>query len=145
MFIENAVEANDELLSALENLIPQLGGDKIPPSQAELAALLDSKSSTLLLARYPNEGGEIVGALTLAIYRVPTGVRSIVEDLIVDQRFRRLGIARALMGRAVDLARWAGAANVSLSSAAHREAANTLYYSLGFQLRQSNFYILHLL
>ncbi len=144
MYIEKAAEATDEILLALEKLIPQLGADKFPPSTNELSALLDSEASTLILARYPEKDSDIVGVLTLVIYRTSTGVRSIVEDVIVDERFRELGIAKALLGYVIDLARKAGAANVSLSSASHRQAANALYRRMGFQLRDSNFYILHL-
>lgn len=95
MLIEKAVEATDELFAALEHLVPQLGVEKTPPSRDELAALVKSESSSLLIARSPNEGGDIVGVLALAIYRVPTGIRSIVEDVIVDERSRRRGIAKA--------------------------------------------------
>lgn len=144
MIVDRAAEATDELLSALKNLIPQLGANKLPPSQAELTALVRSEASSLLIARYPDENGGIVGALTLAVYHVPTGVRSIVEDVVVDERYRNKGIAKALMRRAIELAREAGAGNLSLTSNAKREAANSLYRSLGFQRRESNLYILHL-
>lgn len=85
--LEKAAEVTNQLLAVLENLIPQPDADKIPPSKTELSALLNSEASTLPIARYPDKGGEIVGALTLAIYRAPTRVRSVVEDVIVDKRF----------------------------------------------------------
>jgi ribosomal protein S18 acetylase RimI-like enzyme len=144
MFIDKAVEATDEILSALKKLIPQLGVNKPYPSQSELTALIESEASSLLIARYPNESGEIVGALTLAIYRVPTGVRSVVEDVVVDEQYRNKGIAKALMTRAIELAREAGASNVSLTSNPSREAANSLYRNMGFQQRETNLYIFHL-
>jgi ribosomal protein S18 acetylase RimI-like enzyme len=106
--------------------------------------LIHSESSTLLVARYPDTKGPIAGILTLAIYRVPTGIRSIVEDVIVDENHRRLGIAEALLKKAVGIAREAGAGNVSLSANPTREAAHRLYEKLGFARRDSSFYILHL-
>jgi ribosomal protein S18 acetylase RimI-like enzyme len=53
---------------------------------------------------------------------------------------RRRGIAEALMLRAIDLAREAGAHGVALTSNPKREAANKLYQSMGFQKRETNAY-----
>ena len=144
MVIEKAVEVTDELLTALEHLIPQLGADKTPLSRDELKLLLNSDSSSLLVARSSSGRREIIGVLTLAVYHVPTGIRSIVEDVIVDERFRRMGIAQALMSRAVELARDAGASGMSLTSNPRRVEANLLYQKLGFQLRETNIYFLSL-
>lgn len=138
MYIEEATRPTDELRLALQRLIPQLGIHKALPDANELAALLDSDASTLLVARVPDNHGEIVGVLSLALYRVPTGLRSIVEDVVVDERMRRQGIGEALVRHAIELAREAGADGVALTSNPQREAANRLYQSMGFQLRKTN-------
>lgn len=141
MFIEKVTEATDELLFALQRLIPQLGKHKVPPTLEDLAALIAFPPCTLLIARHPDETGEIIATLCLNIYRVPTGVRSIVEDLVVDERMRRQGVGESLVRRAIDLARSAGASGVSLTSRPDREAANRLYLEMGFELRNTNAYI----
>jgi len=97
-----------------------------------------------LIARYPDEKNTIAGMLTLVIYRVPTGIRSIIEDVVVDQVMRRQGIAEALMKRAIQIAREAGADSVSLTSNSQRAAANQLYQSMGFKRRETNAYIYEL-
>jgi len=84
--------------------------------------------------------GLIVGALTLAVYRVPTGLRSIIEDVIVDESARGQGIGESLMHFAIDLAREKGAGNISLTSNPMRESANKLYLRVGFKKRQTNAY-----
>ncbi len=140
MFIAKAAETTDELYQAMQRLIPQLGIHKISPTREELTTLLNTPGATLLIAREPDQNGEIVGALSLTIYRVPTGLRSIVEDVVVDEKMRRRGIGEALMREAINLAREAGANGVSLTSNLQREAANRLYQSLGFQLRKTNPY-----
>jgi ribosomal protein S18 acetylase RimI-like enzyme len=71
---------------------------------------------------------------------VPTGLRSIIEDVIVDQTMRRRGIGEALMEKAIELAHESGAEGISLTSNPKREAANQLYQSMGFELRQTNPY-----
>jgi len=144
MYIGKISEPTEELYRALQKLIPQMGIHKIPPTPEELATLLNTQGATLLVARHPEESGEIVGVLSLTIYRVPTGVRSIVEDVVVDDRMRRQGIGEMLVRRAIELAREAGANGVSLTSNPQREAANQLYLSLGFKLRKTNPYFYRL-
>jgi len=140
MYIEKVSELTEEIFEAVRLLVPQLGAHKAPPTWDELNALVKSEASTLLIARYPDKSGGIAGILSLSVYRVPTGIRSIVEDVIVDENMRRRGIAEALMLRAIDLAREAGANGVALTSNPKREAANKLYQSMGFQKRETNAY-----
>jgi ribosomal protein S18 acetylase RimI-like enzyme len=94
----------------------------------------------LLCARYPTEEADLIGLLTLIIYRVPTGVRAHIEDVVVDKALRRKGIGEALMLNALSLARDAGANGVALTSNPRREAANRLYQKMGFNLWQTNLY-----
>lgn len=140
MHIEKASEVTEELYEALQRFVPQLGAHKVPPTWEELQKLVGSESSTLLVARDPDESSRIAGILGLTIYRVPTGLRSIIEDVVVDETMRRRGIGEALVRHAIDLAREAGADAVSLTSNPQREAANKLYQAIGFRLRQTNPY-----
>ena len=144
MYIEIVSTATQELCDTLQRLVPQLGAHKIPPTLGELDALVRSEASRLLVARDPDENGSIVGILCLTVYRVPTGLRSMIEDVIVDEIMRGRGIGEALMRRAIELARAAGAEGVSLTSNPQREAANKLYRSMGFELRRTNPYFYRL-
>ena len=144
MHIEKASVVTDELYRAIQRLIQQLTTNKVPANWDELSALVNSEASTLLIAREPAETSEIVGTLTLVIYRVPTGLRSIVEDVVVDESIRGHGIGKALILHAIELAREAGAAGLSLTSNPRREAANHLYRSIGFKRRETNAYYLDL-
>jgi ribosomal protein S18 acetylase RimI-like enzyme len=140
MYIGKVSEVTEELHAALQRLVPQLSAHKIPPTFKELKRLVASESSTLLVARQSLDDNPIVGILCLTIYRVPTGLRSIIDDVIVDESARRQGIGEALVSYAIDLAREAGADGVSLTSNPQREAANQLYRSMGFELRKTNPY-----
>ncbi|MCB0117669.1 MAG: GNAT family N-acetyltransferase [Anaerolineales bacterium] len=143
MQIDIATHADEELLyEAFQRLVPQLTSNNPPPTRDELAALLRDASSTLLIARSDN--GQIIGALNLTVYRVPTGLRSIIEDVIVDISARGQGIGESLMQSAIDLAREKGAHNISLTSNSLRVAANKLYLKLGFEKRDTNAYKLKL-
>jgi ribosomal protein S18 acetylase RimI-like enzyme len=138
MQINIVTQADEELYEAFQRLVPQLTDNNPPPSLNDLADLVRDASSTLMVAR--DDRGEIVGALTLAIYRVPTGIRSIIEDVIVDTSARGQGIGDALMKSAINLARKKGAHNISLTSNPMREAANRLYLRVGFKKRETNAY-----
>jgi ribosomal protein S18 acetylase RimI-like enzyme len=138
MRIEIVTEATAELEIAFQRLVPQLTNNNPPPSLDDLAALVRESASTLMVAR--GEKNRIVGALTLTVYRVPTGIRSIIEDVIVDETARGQGIGEAIMKYAISLAREKGAANISLTSNPMREAANKLYLRMGFKLRETNTY-----
>ncbi|HCR72343.1 MAG TPA: GNAT family N-acetyltransferase [Anaerolineae bacterium] len=138
MHIEIATQADDELFDAFQRLIPQLTKNSAPPTLDLLHALLADASSTLLLAR--DESNKIVGALTLIVYKVPTGIRSIIEDVIVDESARGKKVGEQLMLKAIDVAKSRGAKNISLTSNMQRVAANRLYIKLGFTKRETNAY-----
>ncbi|HMU95095.1 MAG TPA: GNAT family N-acetyltransferase [Anaerolineales bacterium] len=138
MRIDIVTKADEELYEAFQRLVPQLTNNNPPPSLNDLADLVRDSSSTLMVAR--NEKQEIVGALTLAVYRVPTGIRSIIEDVIVDTSARGQGIGEALMQRAIEIAKEKGAGNISLTSNPLRESANRLYLRVGFKKRETNAY-----
>ena len=142
MPIEIAAQVDDELHQAFERLVPQLTNNHPPPARDDLIALLRDQASTLLLAR--DEQGKIMGALTLAVYHVPTGIRSVIEDVVVDSSARGHGFGEELMNRAIDLAREKGATSISLTSNAQRVAANRLYLKIGFKRRETNVYQLKL-
>jgi ribosomal protein S18 acetylase RimI-like enzyme len=130
-----------ELVDAISSLLPQLSSAS-PPSAAELSAIVDSSATSLLVAR---DGERVVGTLTLAVFRIPTGVRAWIEDVVVDESARGRGVGEALTLRAVELAREAGARSVELTSRPTREAANRLYRRLGFEERETNVLRLNLL
>jgi len=139
MRIEVVEESTEELLDAFQRLVPQLTQINSPPTRADLDALVKSESSTLLVARADDLS--IVSALSLTVYRVPTGIRSIIEDVVVDKSARGQGIGEELMRRAIELAKEKGAAHVTLTCNPAREAANRLYLRMGFKKRETNAYI----
>ena len=133
-----AREADQELVDALDRLIPQLSSSNPPPNQDEIAAIIKSRATVLFVAR--SAQGAIVGALTLVLFRIPTGMRAWIEDVVVDEAARGEGVGEALNRAALDRAREAGATTVDLTSRPSREAANRLYKRLGFEQRDTNIY-----
>ena len=140
MKVQRAAEATDELVEAFERLVPQLTGSASPPTWAELQEV--AQMQTLLVAR--GADGKIIGTLTLVLYRIPTGLHALIEDVVVDEQARGGGVGEALAQEAIRLAREAGARAVGLTSRPGREAANRLYRRLGFEQRETNIYRLSL-
>lgn len=129
---------DDELVAAFEKLIPQLSRSSPAPDAETLQAIADSEASTLLIAR--DESGAIMGSMTLAMFRIPTGLRAWIEDVVVDEDARGHGVGRLLNEHALEIAREAGAKTVDLTSRPSREAANRLYKRIGFIERETNVY-----
>lgn len=138
--IIEATDVTPELVAAFERLIPQLSSSNLGPTETELAAICESEASVLLLAVDRDAGDEILGSLTLAWFRIPTGVRAWIEDVVVDESARGRGVGDLLNRAALDRARELGAKTVDLTSRPSREAANRLYQRIGFVARDTNVY-----
>ena len=132
-----ADRVDDELVAAFAELIPQLSSSSAPPTAAELAAIVESPDAVLYVARVDDR---IVGSLTLAFYRIPTGLKAWIEDVVVSEAARGHGVGEALNRAAIAEAAHRGAKNVSLTSRSSREAANRLYQRLGFENYDTNVY-----
>lgn len=137
MQVSEVTEVSDALMDAFARLIPQLSSSNPPPSREQVVEMVESEASILFSAEHE---GEIVGSLTLVLFRIPTGVRAWIEDVVVDGEARGLGVGQALNETALDRARQAGATTVDLTSRPSREAANRLYQRIGFVERSTNVY-----
>jgi ribosomal protein S18 acetylase RimI-like enzyme len=133
------VEVDDELVAAFDRLTPQLSSSSPAPGADELAAIVASPATVMFVAR-DIDSGSIVGTLTLALFRIPTGLRAWIEDVVVDESVRGRGVGDALSNAAIERARLEGAKTVDLTSRPSREAANRLYKRVGFELRDTNVY-----
>lgn len=138
--IVEATEVTPELVAAFERLVPQLSSSNAPPTEAELGALVASEASILLIAVDRDAADAVLGSLTLVWFRIPTGVRAWIEDVVVDGDARGKGVGEALSLHAVERARALGAKTVDLTSRPTREAANRLYRRIGFVQRDTNVY-----
>ncbi len=136
--VSEAFSVTPDMVEAFARLVPQLSSSSPAPTAADLEAIVSSAASVLLMATDPS--GAIVGSLTLALFRVPTGVRAWIEDVVVDESARGAGAGEALVIAALARAEAEGAKSVDLTSRPSREVANRLYVRLGFETRQTNVY-----
>jgi ribosomal protein S18 acetylase RimI-like enzyme len=135
--VEHVTSVTDEVLEACHRLIPQLSSSSSPITRAQLDEIIIGSSTVLFAAR---REGEIVGLLTLAVFRIPTAVRAWIEDVVVDERARGHGVGEALSRAALAEAAHRGAKTIDLTSRPSREAANRLYQRIGFVRRETNVY-----
>lgn len=139
--VRAATEVSEGLVESFARLIPQLSSSSPPPTSSELLSIIDNPNSVLFIAEVERDGVlSVVGSLTLAFYRIPTGLKAWIEDVVVDESARGLGVGEALNLAAIDESRQRGAKNVSLTSRSSREAANRLYQRLGFTPYETNLY-----
>jgi ribosomal protein S18 acetylase RimI-like enzyme len=110
----------------------------VPPTRPQLDELLAQPGVELLAAV---DDGQLLGMLTLVVYRIPSGVKARIEAVVVDESARGRGVGEALTREAIGRAVAAGAQRVELTSRPAREAANRLYPRLGFERIETNVYV----
>ena len=137
MKIEHVTEASDGLVSTIRALLPQLTEARTPPTLEQLQDVVSNQ--TLLVAR--DDAGSVLGTLTFVLYRVSSGVKGRIEDVIVDESARDHGVGEALVREGMRLANEAGVLMLELTSMPYRQSANRLYRRLGFVRKPTNVYV----
>jgi ribosomal protein S18 acetylase RimI-like enzyme len=138
VIVEEVATATPDVIAAFARLVPQLSRSSAAPTDAELAEMVASPATVVLVAR--DDSGKVVGTLTLVVFRIPTGLRAWIEDVVVDEDARGAGVGEALTRAALERADAAGVRSVDLTSRPSREAANRLYRRLGFEQRDTFVY-----
>src|SRR3989442_4944331 len=138
--VSPARRVDDALIAAFNRLIPQLSRSAAVPTPDLIREIVEAQSNTVLIARDQREDGRIVGLLTLVVFRIPTGVRAWIEDVVVDEAVRGRGVAEAPSQEAVHRALGLWARTLELTFRPSRGGANRLYQRLGFVRRDSNVY-----
>jgi len=136
--VSEVTDPADPVRADLNVLLPQLSSSAEPVTAGEFAELVDSDASRLLIAR--GDGDKLLGSMTLVLFRIPTGVRAWIEDVVVDEAARGQGVGEELNRAAIELAYSTGARTIDLTSRPSRVAANKLYQKLGFEERTTNIY-----
>ena len=137
MKIVEVREYSDEVLAALNKLMPQLSSSFGTLSQQDLIDIVESEASSLFMAR---ENEQYYGSLTLVMFKIPSGFRAWIEDVVVSEAARGKGVGKKLVEHAVEIANQSNVKSIDLTSRASRVAAIALYKKVGFQDRETNVY-----
>ena len=135
--VEIATTLTPAIVDAVVGLTAQLSRSAAPPSTEELGELVASPATDLFIAI---DDGTIIGMSTLVTFRIPTGLRAWIEDVVVDEAGRGKGVGLALTEAMVARAEEMGCRTVDLTSRPGRAAANALYLKAGFVVRDTNVY-----
>ena len=138
MGVELVEVVTPELVEAVNALIPQLSRSTPSLSVEQIEDVVNQDGVHLFA--YRADDGRLLGMLTLATFRIPTGLRAWIEDVVVHEDTRGHGAGQQLVEAAVDYAKVIGARSVDLTSRPSREAANRLYRRCGFEARETNVY-----
>ena|SRR5450759_4322729 len=98
--IEEVTKTDQEVYEAFLSLVPQLSSSSSLPTYEQLAEIVASPATYLFVARDQNSK-QIIGGLTLVLFRIPTGLRAWIEDVIVDSNSRKKGIGKDLCVAAI--------------------------------------------
>lgn len=121
------------LLKSLNDLLPELSMSATAMTLPQLRQIVDAECSDLFVFRAPDTG-TVLGALTLIHFRIPTGVRAWIEDVVVSAGARGQGVGKALIRAAVERSHALGARTVDLTSNPN-PAHNTMATARGASFR----------
>ena len=95
---------------------------------------LTAKGTVLLVALVDDEiAGYLYGSVEGRDWNMLLDAHGAIHDIFVDSRFRRRGVAKALMQAGIEALRAKGGEQIVLSSAAPNVEAQALFESLGFR------------
>ena len=137
MNVEQLTEADEDLVAVVARLLPQLTEARTPPTLEKLQETVATQQ--MLVVR--DDDGHIIGMATLVLYRVSSGLKGRIEDVIVDESARGRGIGDALMREGMRRASEARVLMLELNSMPYRQSANRLYKRLGFVRKPTNVYV----
>ncbi len=121
----------------ISDLYKQLNPNK---QQLELREILNTNNPVVIACCYVED--KIVGIASMANYKVISGNKGWIEDVVVDQNYRGMGIGRKLVEKLLNLAKEQKLSEVLLFTESHRNEAIKLYESLNFHKKGSDIYTL---
>ena len=138
MKIERLTRVSDDVVESLGQLMVQLAPDCKPLTGEYLQEIIDLPNIFLFVAK---QGDQIVGTFSLVLYKIPTGLKASLEDVVVDVSRRGQRIGEKMIEFALEYANTQlDVSKLDLTSSPYRVAANALYKKLGFELRDTNVY-----
>jgi len=137
--IRQVTHVTQQLVDDMGMLVAQLG-PKYPfvASVQKIEEVIRCPTNTLLVAF--NQDDRAIGMLLMISFPAVTGTKTWIEDVVVDERYRRQGVATMLFTEILFIARNRKITHINLSVRPRRIEANQLYEKLGFTLHDTNYY-----
>jgi ribosomal protein S18 acetylase RimI-like enzyme len=133
--ILNKNDLNIDIKEQVSELFRQLSPNKI---QLDLEEILNEKNQ--ITVAYCEDNNKIIGIALMCIYKVISGNKGWIEDVVVDSASRGKGVGRKLINLLVEVGEEKELSEMLLFTEEHRLAAINLYSSVGFKLKDSKIY-----
>lgn len=137
MMIRELKEYKESYYDAILKMIKELTSRHADMTSDQLQEIIASENSYLFLLESEDN---VIGMLTIGVYKSPTGSKAWIEDVVVMNDHRGMGYGRILVEYAIKFSEELGVQTLMLTSRPARIAANALYKSLGFEKRDTNVY-----
>lgn len=139
-------EFSEEVLETVQRLLGQYTTNRSAFLKYTLCTILASTSSHLFFLCPEQQGKEpdihqVWGMVTVNICQTCSSPRAWVDDFVVDEKYRRHGLAHSMMDQVLKFAHYIGAPAVMLTSNPQRVAANNFCKAFGFKDYETNVYI----
>ena len=141
-------EFSDEVMAHVQRLLAQYTPNRSPSLKYTLCTILNSTSSHLFFLRPEHanaqdqaEEKQVLGMVTVNICQTCSSPRAWVDDFVVDEKYRRHGLAHTMMDQVLKFAHYLGAPSVMLTASDLRVAGNQFCKTFGFEEYDTNVYI----
>lgn len=128
-------DININIREQVSELFRQLSPNKI---QLDLEEILNEENQVTVA--YCEDDNKIIGIASMCTYKVISGHKGWIEDVVVDSASRGKGIGRKLINLLVEVGKEKELSEILLFTEDHRLAAINLYSSVGFKLKESKIY-----
>lgn len=139
--IECLTSATEQDYKDILRLLPQLSQTYSTVSREDFDKAVKDSHTHLFVAR---GDGRIIGTATLVVHYTILGIRSRLEDMVVDKSHRGKGVGKQLMDTVLEAARKHGVIEIEFSSRPQRTEAITFYKRYGFIQKETNVYRMQL-
>ncbi|MBL6669326.1 MAG: GNAT family N-acetyltransferase [Flavobacteriaceae bacterium] len=131
----------EDLNSILQDQISELFKQLSPHTkQIQLHKIVGNKNQITMA--YCIENDKIIGIASMCIYKVISGNKGWIEDVVVDKNSRGKGIGKKLMQKLLEIGKEKELSEILLFTEDHRTHAIHLYNKLGFQEKESRIFTL---
>lgn len=123
----------DQVVEDINRLLPQLTSGEASVTSDWLEYLFAAGTRVFVAAH----DGRIIGTVLLCPMVILTGQKDWIEDVVVDEAYRRRGIASCLMAMAEPASAQGRAKSINLTSNPNRGHARQMYGDRGYELRDT--------
>lgn len=127
-----------EIQEQIEALFKQLSANK---KQLSIGEILDAKNTTIAYCMINNT---VAGFALMANYKVISGNKGWIEDVVVDKQHRGKGIGQKLIELLIETGQKNQMSEILLFTETEKKSAIRLYTKLGFKEKESQMFNLKL-